>query len=148
MDDQNGNENQQTELTKESGDQHTGNTIKFDISSLMLNNDLEDDIEEDVEDDAHEERKSSPSSEPNDDIIGFFKNDFNNILTKIFNKIDNRNQLSRLQYDQLVEMNNLMGQLITNDNGGTNNNRKILLFQYLKYLIKELLKEKIHISIG
>lgn len=142
MDDQNGNENQQTELTKESQDQHTGNTIKFDISSLMLNNDLEDDIEEDVEDDAHEERKSSPSSEPNDDIIGFFKNDFNNILTKIFNKIDNRNQLSRLQYDQLVEMNNLMGQLITNDNGGTNNNRKILLFQYLKYLIKELLKEK------
>lgn len=79
MDDQNGNENQQTELTKESGDQHTGNTIKFDISSLMLNNDLEDDIEEDVEDDAHEERKSSPSSEPNDDII-----DFSRMISIIF----------------------------------------------------------------
>lgn len=72
------------------------------------------------------------------DPLSFMKTDFNTILTKIFNRLDHKNQLSKKQYDQILEMNNIMINLISNDA----DSKRILIFQYLKYLIKELLKEK------
>ncbi|RCK57511.1 Serine/threonine-protein kinase svkA [Candida viswanathii] len=72
------------------------------------------------------------------DPLSFMKADFNTILTKIFNKLDHKNLLSNKQYDQIQEMNNIMINLVSHDS----DSRRVLIFQYLKYLIKELLKEK------
>lgn len=107
---------------------HRDRTIKFDISTMVV----------DEEPESQEISQLSKQLDQQLDPLSFMKTDFNTIITKIFNKLDHKNQLSRKQYDQISEMNNIMISLVANDS----ESKRILIFQYLKYLIKELLKEK------
>lgn len=120
-DKEDGNDNNESNANRDK-------TIKFDISTMV--------VDEEVE--KQQISQLSKQFDQQLDPLSFMKTDFNTILTKIFNRLDHKNQLSKKQYDQILEMNNIMINLISNDA----DSKRILIFQYLKYLIKELLKEK------
>ena len=124
-DEEDGNDNNESNANRDK-------TIKFDISTMV--------VDEEVE--KQQISQLSKQFDQQLDPLSFMKTDFNTILTKIFNRLDHKNQLSKKQYDQILEMNNIMINLISNDA----DSKRILIFQYLKYLIKELLKRKMVIS--
>lgn len=72
------------------------------------------------------------------------KPEFHRILNKVFHKLETKNTLTTEQYDLLVSLNDKLLSLLTFTHDteplDTSSNKKILVFQYLKYLLKELIK--------
>lgn len=71
------------------------------------------------------------------------KADFIKILNKIFRKIEQRISLTTEQYDELVSVNEKLIELfvpVPCVDGANNHQNKILVTQYLKYLLKEVSK--------
>lgn len=71
-----------------------------------------------------------------DQICQILKPEFHRILTKVFHKLETKNNLSTEQYDLLVSLNENFLKLLTL----TQNQSKVLIFQFLKYFLKELTK--------
>ncbi|KAK6203346.1 kinase-like domain-containing protein [Scheffersomyces amazonensis] len=72
-------------------------------------------------------------------LIKILKPEFNRILNKSFHKLESKNNLTTKQYDQLVKLNEEIDNLMIFSS--SNESQKILVFQYLKYILKELCKE-------
>ncbi|RLV96510.1 Serine/threonine-protein kinase svkA [Spathaspora sp. JA1] len=66
--------------------------------------------------------------------------EFNRVLTKVVNKLETRNNLTSEQSELLSLLNENFNKLLCFVEEGGNNN-KIIIFQYLKYFLKELTKE-------
>ncbi|KAI5964455.1 hypothetical protein KGF57_000947 [Candida theae] len=94
--------------------------VHFDISSLSCS------------DNDSETLRESPQR----DVYAETKSHFDKIHTKVVSKIDSKCGLSDDQLKTFVNLKTDMTTLITESND------KIILFQYLKYLYKELSKEK------
>lgn len=70
---------------------------------------------------------------------GSVRTELHRILNKVFHKLEGKNDLSTEQYDLLVSLNDTLLSLVTfasHDNAS----RKIIVLQYLKYFLKELIK--------
>lgn len=65
--------------------------------------------------------------------------ELNKIVNKVFHRIDNKNTLTTEQYDQLVSLNENISNLVTFTHDDMTPPR-ILVFQYLKYFLKEVTK--------
>ncbi|EMG50302.1 hypothetical protein G210_4661 [Candida maltosa Xu316] len=113
-DDDDNDDNQQQQNHHHQQHQQQNKSIKFDISTMLFEDDEPGQIEE-----VDEEKTAKNSEEEDNNGLIYFKNDFNNVLTKILNKTNNRNQLSKRQYNQLHEINSLMLGLISNDSSDT-----------------------------
>lgn len=73
-----------------------------------------------------------------DQITQTVRPEFHRILTKVFHKLESRNNLSTDQYDSIVTLNDNILNLLTFTNN--QNQQKVIIFQFLKYLLKELTK--------
>ncbi|KAG7660851.1 uncharacterized protein J8A68_005668 [[Candida] subhashii] len=90
---------------------------------------------------------NSPPSTPKltpkqDQLFQSLKPEFHRILSKVFTKLDTRANLTTEQYDLLVSLNDNAMKLLTfiqSDDESTN--RKVIIFQFLKYFLKELTKD-------
>lgn len=67
-------------------------------------------------------------------------NEMNKILNKIFYKTETKCNLTTEQYDNLVKFNEAIMNLLTFLNEAKSN--KLLIFQYLKYFLKEVVKDE------
>lgn len=67
-------------------------------------------------------------------------NEMNRILNKIFYKTETKCNLTTEQYDNLVKLNESIMNLLTFLNEAKSS--KLLIFQYLKYFLKEIMKEE------
>lgn len=77
-----------------------------------------------------------------DQIVQNLRPEFHRILTKVFHKIESRNTLTTEQYDLLVTLNDVLLNLFSFTSNLSNlNYQKIVVFQYLKYFLKELTKD-------
>ena len=94
--------------------------VHFDISSITINEDNDTFLSSPVQEDLHAETKTQ----------------FQKIHTKVVNKVDIKCGLLDNQLKTFNKLKNDMVSLITERND------KIVLFQYLKYLFKELSKDK------
>ncbi|ODV81891.1 kinase-like protein [Suhomyces tanzawaensis NRRL Y-17324] len=70
--------------------------------------------------------------------------EFHRILNKVFHKLETKNSLTTQQYDLLVSLNNDLLNLFSftqsSDPNEQGNYKKILVFQHLKYFLKEISK--------
>lgn len=105
-------------------------------------------------------QKSSPESHPKPKLIINYqsltkantkqdqfkkqiKPEFHRILNKVFYKLETKNTLSTEQYDLLVALNDKLLSLLTftnNTDPQDSSSKKVLVFQYLKYLLKEVIR--------
>lgn len=116
------------------------NRVEFDLSSVKGSTKLA------LDERANASNKTTPSPAPSNKQEINTKNlsaDFIRILNRVFHKIELRNLLQREQYDQLIELNDSLIRLFVparvNEDSDASQNR-ILIAQYLRYLVKELVK--------
>ncbi|ABN67070.2 predicted protein [Scheffersomyces stipitis CBS 6054] len=88
-------------------------------------------------------RQNSKIVSKEDTFANNLRPDFSRILNKVFHKLESKNTLTTEQYDHLVSLNSRLLDLLCfsqYSESYDSNNRKILVFQYLKYFLKELAK--------
>lgn len=66
------------------------------------------------------------------------KNELNRVLNRAFSKLEHRAPLSTEQYDQLVKLNQILLGLCVDYLDASKSQAKIVVCQYLKYVIKEI----------
>lgn len=117
------------------------NRVEFDLSSIHQ------DAQPSLEPDSSNKTTPSPArnsrNRENPVTNGALSTEFIKILNKVFHKLEQRTALSTEQYDQLVQLNDDLIKLFVavNTNEETENPQsRVLATQYLKYLIKELVK--------
>ncbi|PVH14314.1 uncharacterized protein CXQ87_002442 [Candidozyma duobushaemuli] len=133
--------NQQRWLNGGVGDaENKENRVEFDLSSVKDSTKLAPDER------ASASHKTTPSPAPSNKQEINTKNlasEFIRILNRVFHKIESRNSLPREQYDQLIELNDSLIRLFVparvNEDSDASQSR-ILIAQYLRYLVKELVK--------
>lgn len=80
-----------------------------------------------------------------DSVYNTLKAELHKIVNKIFHKIDSKNSLNTQQYDLLVNLNdtilNLFSLLEYSETAEVVANKKIVICQYFKYFLKELMKQ-------
>ena len=141
-------------------------TINFDFSTINFNDNNEPEPEPELENPPQthnvtiRDSSLSPSSsaKPEPDIkyhplnqldskqknlTKSLQPEVNKILNRIFHKLESRHSLSTEQYDLLVSLNAILIKLLDFSNNDDKTGSKILMCQYLKYLIKELMKPDI-----
>lgn len=76
-------------------------------------------------------------------LISNLQPELKKILNKVFHKLESKNNLSTEQYDSLVNLNDNMLNLLAfsgYDYSNPSSSQKILICQYMKYFLKELMK--------
>lgn len=73
---------------------------------------------------------------------GSVRTELHRILNKVFHKLEARNNLTTEQYDLLVSLNDTLLSLVSFASHDSAS-RKIIVLQYLKYFLKELIKPQI-----
>ncbi|KAK6460808.1 kinase-like domain-containing protein [Scheffersomyces coipomensis] len=136
---------------KWNGQDENDNRIEFDISSIEYDRDslssppLESpsSSKKSMTPESPIEKSTKPKdSDPKQDVlIKILKPEFNKVLNKSFHKLETRNNLSTKEYDQIVNLNEVILNLVSFNANYNDDNKKILVFQYLKYMLKELGKE-------
>lgn len=134
-------------------------TIKFDISTISFGNDYPSptpsgnssvsppsSVATSVDPGIESKRTNYQTLvEPNSkqaNVTKIVKPELNKILNKVFHKLESRSSLSTEQYDLLVNLNQNMMDLLSFSSSETRNNSKIIVCQYLKYFLKELVKNE------
>ncbi|KAK6458200.1 kinase-like domain-containing protein [Scheffersomyces xylosifermentans] len=85
------------------------------------------------------------ASTKQDYVANGLRPDFIRILNKVFHKLETKNTLTTEQYDNIVSLNRILLELLcfaqyTENQEQIHANKKILVFQYLKYFLKEVTK--------
>lgn len=72
------------------------------------------------------------------------RQELNKVLNKVFHRLESKNCLTTEQYDLVVSLNNNMLDLMSfTQSNESDNIKKILIFQHMKYFLKELSKTPI-----
>lgn len=76
-------------------------------------------------------------NDSNEELRAELQHELSRIVNRVFARLENRVSLSTGQYDALVALNDQLVQLVSYAQD-TSDNCKVLVFQYLKYFLKEL----------
>lgn len=127
--------------------QKSSNTRESSMSPSSLK------AEQDVDNPKINYQSLSQENTKQDNFKKAIKPELHKILNKVFHKLDSRNNLTTQQYDLLVALNDNMLNLVSfiqySEPSNTLPYNKLLVCQYMKYFLKELMKhptEKLHDS--